>query len=85
MNVKDDTYTQTPASVYPSLVDDEDVSLQEVSHVFHCMQCDFEFQMDMAITSSNGSPEKDAWIVHVRLDPHLKLERETLLQKAVTK
>jgi hypothetical protein len=85
MNSKDDTLAQEYTAADPPITVDEQVHHQEVSHVFHCMQCDFEFQMDMAITSSNGSPEKDAGIVHVRLDPHIKLERETLLQKAVTK
>jgi hypothetical protein len=77
MNFKDDTYAQTPAAAYPSLVADEDISHQEVSHVFHCMQCDLQFQMDMAMISSNGSYEIDAGIVRVRLDPRIKLEQET--------
>ena len=78
MNVKYDTYTQTPASAYyPSLAEDEEVSLQEVSHVFHCMQCDLQFQLDMAMISGNGTHEIDTEIVRVRLDPHIKLERET--------
>lgn len=49
---------------------------QEVSHVFHCMQCDLQFQMDMAITSRKGSHAIDAGVVRVRLDPRIKLERE---------
>ncbi len=77
MNFKDDTYAQTPAAAYPSLAADEDVILKEVSHVFHCMQCDLQFQMDIAVTSSNGSHKIDAGIVRVRLDPRIKLEQET--------
>lgn len=77
MNVKDDAYTQTPASANLSQAAGEEISFQEVSHVFHCMQCDLEFQVDMAMTSSNGSHEQDAGIVCVRLDPHSNLERET--------
>ena len=74
MNFKDDAYAQTLVAAYPSLAAGEEVFHQEVSHVFHCMQCDLQFQMDMALTSSNGSYEKDAGILHVRLDPHIKRE-----------
>ncbi|HEX9132777.1 MAG TPA: hypothetical protein VF844_10835 [Ktedonobacteraceae bacterium] len=77
MNFKDDTYAQMPAAAYQSLTADEEVSHQEVSHVFYCMQCDLQFQMDMAVTGGNGSLEIDAGIVRVRLDPRIKLERET--------
>jgi hypothetical protein len=77
MNVKDDAYAQMPVSANLSQATGEEISFQEVSHVFHCMQCDLEFQVDMAMASSNGSNERDAGIVCVRLDPHSKLERET--------
>lgn len=76
MNSSDTTSAQTPSAAYPSLAADEEVNLQEVSHVFHCMQCDLQFQMDMAVTSRNGSHEIDAGVVRVRLDPRIKLERE---------
>lgn len=77
MNGTYTTYTQTPASANLTQAAGEEVSLQEVSHVFHCMQCDLEFQVDMAMTGSNGSHEQDAGIVCVRLDSHSNLERET--------
>ncbi len=77
MKSNDDTSTQTHTAAYPSLAAGEEASLQEVSHVFHCMQCDLQFQVDMAVTSSNGSHTIDAGVVRVRLDPHIKLERET--------
>lgn len=76
MNSRDDTFAQTPAAADPSMATGEEVSHQEVSHVFHCMQCDLQFQMDMAVTSQNGSHEIDAGIVRVRLDPRIRLERE---------
>lgn len=76
MNSRDDTFAQTPTAADPSMAADEEVSRQEVSHVFHCMQCDLQFQMDMAVTSRNGSHEIDAGVVRVRLDPRIKLERE---------
>ena len=76
MNSSDTTSAQAPIAAYPSLAANEDVSLQEVSHVFHCMQCDLQFQIDMAVTSLNGSHEIDAGVVRVRLDPCIKLEWE---------
>jgi hypothetical protein len=76
MNSSDDISALTPTAVYPSLAADQDVSLQEVSHVFHCMQCDLQLQIDVAVTSRNGSHERDAGVVRIRLDPRIKLERE---------
>lgn len=75
MNSSDNSSTQAYTAAYPSLVAGEEAHLQEVSHVFHCMQCDLEFQMDMA--SSDGSHEKDAGIVLMRLNPHVKQEQGT--------
>jgi hypothetical protein len=76
MNSSNDISTLTSTTSYPSLAADQEVSLQEVSHVFYCMQCDLQFQMDMAVTSRNGSHERDAGVVRIRLDPRIKLERE---------
>jgi hypothetical protein len=64
------------AEQQPPVAAKESVDRQEVSHVFHCMQCDLQFQMDMAITSRKGSHAIDAGVVRVRLDPRIKLERE---------
>ncbi len=77
MNSSVDTSAQAHTSAYPSLAANEEASQQEVSHVFHCMQCDLQFQVDMAVTRSNGSHMIDTGVVRVRLDPHIKLERET--------
>jgi hypothetical protein len=71
-----DTSAQMPAAVQPPVAAEESVDHQEVSYVFQCMQCDLQFQMDMAITSRKGSHEIDAGVVRVRLDPRIKLERE---------
>ena len=76
MNSKDDTFALTPTAADPSTAANEVVNHQEVSHVFHCMHCDLQFQMDMAITSRNGSHEIDGGVVRVRLDPRIRLERE---------
>ena len=62
----------------------EDVQHQEVSHVFHCMQCDLQFQVDMEVTSHRESHEIDEGVVRVRLDPRIRLERETWPRKAGT-
>ncbi len=51
---------------------------KEVSHVFHCMQCDLQFQMDLEVSTHEGPQEIDPRVVRVRLSPHVKLERETL-------
>jgi hypothetical protein len=67
---------ETAIAIEPSMAASEDVSHQEVSHVFHCMQCDLQVQMDIAVTSRNGSHEIDAGVVRVRLDPRITLERE---------
>ena len=56
----------------------EGVEHQEVSHVFHCMQCDLQFQMDLEVASHEGSQEIDAGVIHVRLDPRIRLEREAV-------
>ena len=66
----------TPITVLPSTTVDDDTNYQEVSHVFHCMQCELQFQMDMAVTSHSGSHEIDKGIIRLRLDPGIKLERE---------
>jgi hypothetical protein len=71
-----ETSAQMPAAVQPPVAAEESVDHQEVSHVFHCMQCDLQFQMDMAITSREGSQEIDEGVIRVRLDPRIRLERE---------
>ena len=72
----DDTSARIPAAVQPPVAVEESVDRQEVSYVFQCMQCDLQFQIDMAITSRKGSHEIDAGVIRVRLDPRIKLERE---------
>jgi hypothetical protein len=76
MQSKEAPPAQTSTAVYPSGAEGEGVDHQEVSHVFHCMQCDLHFQMDMAVTSRKGSHEIDAGVIRVRLDPCIKLEQE---------
>ena len=71
-----DTSAQMPAAVQPPVAVEESVDRQEVSYVFQCMQCDLQFQMDMAITRRKGSHEIEEGVIRVRLDPRIKLERE---------
>ena len=71
-----DTSAQMPSAVQPPVAVEESVDRKEVSYVFHCMQCDLQFQMDMAMTSHKGSHEIDAGVIRVRLDPRIRLERE---------
>lgn len=58
---------------------EDGVAHQEVSHVFHCMQCDLHFQMDLEVARNVGSQEIDAGVIRVRLDPRIRLEREAVL------
>jgi hypothetical protein len=58
-----DTSAQVPAAVQPPVAAEESVDHLEVSHVFHCMQCDLQFQMDMAVTSHGGSEEIDEVVI----------------------
>lgn len=67
---------QTSIAALPSDAASEGVEHQEVSHVFHCMQCDLQFQMDLEVTSHKESHEIDEGVVRVRLDPRMRLERE---------
>lgn len=61
---------------HPSRRSDESVNHQEVSHVFHCMQCDLQFQIDIAVTSRKGSHGVEEGVVRLRLDPSIRLQRE---------
>ena len=74
-----ETSAQMPAAAQPPVAAEENVDHQEVSHVFHCMQCDLQFQMDIAVTSHGGSEEIDEGVIRVRLDHRIKLEREAEL------
>jgi len=78
-----DIFAHTLVAVQPSLAAEESVDHQEVSHVFHCMQCDLQFQMDMAVTSHEGSLEINAGVIRVRLDPRIMLEREAVLTASI--
>jgi hypothetical protein len=73
---RNDTYAHMPTTVQPPLAAEESVEHREVSQVFYCVQCDFQFQMDLAVTGRKGSHEIDEGIVRVRLDPRIRLERE---------
>ena len=67
---------ETSPAVSLSRAAEEGVEHQEVSHVFHCMQCDLQFQMDLEVTSRKGSLEIDEGVMRIRLDPRIRLERE---------
>ncbi len=55
---------------------------QEISHVFHCMQCDLQFQIDVAVNSREESHEIDGGILRIRLDPRIRLECQAEPQRA---
>lgn len=64
----------------PTIIPDDHRHYQETSHVFHCMECDLQLQMDIAVHSHEASTEIDETeidegIVRIRLDPRIKLER----------
>lgn len=66
----------TPITVLPSPAAEDDVSHQETSHVFKCMQCDLQFQTDIAVTRRNGSHEIEEDMIRVRLDPNTALQQD---------
>ncbi len=76
MQSREETSAQASFVMHPSGPSQVRVEHQEVSHVFYCMQCDLQFQMDLAVTSHGGSQEIDEGVICVRLDPCIKLERE---------
>ena len=65
----------TPTTTLPSLAAADDVSYQETSHVFKCMQCDLQFQTDIAVARRNGSHEIEEDTIRVRLDPNMALQQ----------
>jgi hypothetical protein len=66
----------TPITVLPSKAADDGVSYQETSHVFKCMQCDLQFQTDIAVVRRNGSHEIEEDMIRVRLDPNTALQQD---------
>jgi hypothetical protein len=58
---------EAAAASLPAL-DCEGECYEEASHVFKCMQCDVEFQMDTAFTKHEGEDSIDE-IVRMRIDP----------------
>lgn len=73
---RDGILARVPSIAQLPEVSQENVSYQEVSHVFHCMQCDLQFQADIAVISHKDSQKIDAGVIRVRLDPRVKLDRE---------
>ncbi|HYL42527.1 MAG TPA: hypothetical protein VEU97_03990 [Ktedonobacteraceae bacterium] len=73
---RNNTYAHMPAAVQLPSTAEENVEHWEASRVFYCMQCDFQYQMDRAVTGRKGSDEIDEEIVRVRLDHRTRLERE---------
>ena len=51
----------------PSGESDDEGRTQKISHVFHCMQCDLQFQADTVIVSREGSQEEEEQPVRLRL------------------
>jgi hypothetical protein len=80
MSPIDSRVTERQVAASPALMGDDHRHYQEISHVFHCMECDLQLQMDIAVHSHEASTERDEaeiddGIVRVRLDPRIKLER----------
>lgn len=66
----------SPTSALPALTADDEASYQEISHVFKCLQCDLQFQTDIAVVHRNGSHEREEEKICVRLDPHTALQQD---------
>ena len=60
-------YETTVVSI-PEALACESECYEEASHVFKCMQCDLQFQMDTAVTKRESAGGIDE-IVRVRVDP----------------
>lgn len=54
-------------ATHPGLLDEESASMQERSHVVHCMQCALQFQVDIAPLKQEDRGAKNAEeIMHIR-------------------
>lgn len=60
----------------PIPLKDDSQHYQEMSHVFMCMECQLNLQIDVALHSRDTSMEIDEGIMRIRLDPRIKLIRE---------
>jgi hypothetical protein len=52
----------------PTTMPNEHQSYRETSHVFYCMQCDLQVQLDIAVPTRKASAESGEGMVRVRLD-----------------
>lgn len=59
---------EAAAASLPDTLACEGECYEEASHVFKCMQCDVEFQMDTAFIKREGEGSIDE-IVRMRVDP----------------
>jgi hypothetical protein len=63
---------------------EEETSYQEISHVFYCMACDFQAQIDTAVTSNKGAPPGQEEIVQARLSSPHSLETKKAPAEAMS-
>lgn len=66
---------ERPLTAPPGLAADDHRHYHETSRVFHCMQCEIQLQIDIAVLRREASTEIEEGIVHVRLDPRINLEQ----------
>jgi hypothetical protein len=50
-NAADSHCADRPVTAYPAITADDRRHYQETSHIFNCMQCHLQFQMDIAVLS----------------------------------
>ena len=67
----------TPIFALADKAADDDVSYQETSHVFKCMQCDLQFQTDIAVVRQDQSLAPEEGLMRIRLDSDTVLQQDT--------
>ncbi len=75
-NPNDSRVGEKQLATSSALTGDEHRHSQESSHVFYCMQCDLQFQTDIAVVRRDGSHENEEETIRVRLDPHTALQQD---------
>ncbi len=64
-------------TTHPGLLGEDAASTQERSHVVHCMQCELQFQVDMAYLSQEDERGKHTeGAMHIRYNQPEKMSKE---------
>lgn len=70
-------------TTHPGLLGEDAVNTQESSHVVHCMQCELQFQVDMAyLSQEDGEGEHTEGAMHIRYNQPEKNEQGDALSSS---